>query len=147
MDQKGLLASSDAILGLIVVMIILGTINSMVNVHFPNPSQELGLSHDAQDAMGLMVSENGQNVSDPILCKVAQTLEENNNTHESVAMAGIIAGQFLNITLGTVKYNLTETKQLKGATIACNGDMSMAKNVDSATRTWGNYSFSLYVWK
>jgi hypothetical protein len=147
MDQKGFLATSDAILGLIVVMILFGTIINVINVHFPNPSQELGFSQDAQDALGVMASSNWQDSEGSILSKVTQILEKNNNTPEAAAMAGVIAGEFLNLTLGGVKYNFTESKQLNGTTIACNGDMSTAQNIDSATRTYGNYSFQLYIWK
>lgn len=149
MDEKGFIASFDAVLGLLVVIILMGTIVTVSNTQCDSPSQFQSLNQDAQDVLILMASSsaNSGQGPEPVLSKVVHVLKDNKNTPQAVAAAGEIAGEFLNMTMGSVKYNLTENKQLNGTTLACNADMKGVANIDVATCTWENYSFTLCVWR
>jgi hypothetical protein len=147
MDQKGFLATADAIFGLLITFILIGAVLSSLNIPAPSFSQEINPEQDVHDVMEIMATYSVDGNGKTILSEMTIHLISQNNSKEAVESCGIIAGEFLNKTAPGMKYNLMETSNLKGATIVSNGDMEKAKNIHSAVRNFGNYSFQLYLWK
>lgn len=81
-----------------------------------------------------------------LLEEMVTALEANNNDEYGVDTASKLAGVFLNKTLPAANYELTEINQLNGKTIVSKGKMDTAQNVAVGSKTYGKYSFKLYVW-
>jgi len=144
MDSKGFIFTFDAVLALIPILILFTAVINMGNNDLV--SGELRLSQDAQDSLETMAQYKNSADGVTILQKITETLRINNNNPAGIATAGTIAGEFLNKTLVGLKYNLTEVSQLDGITIASNANMEDATNVNVAIRSYGNYTFKLYIW-
>lgn len=143
MDERGLALTFDAVLALIPVLIVLTSVANLGSSHLTTSS--LQISHQAQDSLDLMAQyrDHGQLT---ILEEITTTLESNHNNATGVEAANLIAGQFLNKTIPRMKYVFIELKQLNKASIVSNGDLSNAENVGVSSRSYGNYTFQLYVW-
>lgn len=147
MDQKGFLATSDAIFGLLVTFIMLSAVLSSFNIPIPSISQEINPERNVQDVMEIMATSSLEVNDQTILSEITIHLISQNNSPQAVESSGIMVGDFLNKTVPGMKYNFTETQQLNGTTIASNEKMQNAKNIYSAIRHVGNYTFQLYLWK
>jgi uncharacterized BrkB/YihY/UPF0761 family membrane protein len=143
MDERGLALTFDAVLALIPVLIVLMSVANLGGSHLTASS--LQISHQAQDSLDLMAQyrDHGQLT---ILEEITTALESNHNNATGVEAASLIAGQFLNKTIPGMKYVFIESKQLNKASIASNGDLSNAENLGVSSRSYGNYTFQLYVW-
>ncbi len=146
MDQKGFLATADAIFGLLVTFILLSAVLSSFNIPMPSISQEINPERNVQDVMEIMSTSSVEGKDQTILSEITIHLISQNNSQQAVESSGTIVGDFLNKTVPGMKYNFTETSNLKGATIVANGNMENVKNIQLATRHYGNYSFQLYLW-
>lgn len=147
MDQKGFLATADAIFGLLVTFILLCAVLSSFNISTPTISQEINPERNAQDVMEIMANSPLEGRDQTILSEVTIHLISQNNSQKAVESSGIIVADFLNKTVPGMKYNFTETQNLNGTTIVSNDKMENAKNIYSAIRHIGNYTFQLYLWK
>jgi len=146
MDSKGFIFTFDAVLALIPILILFTAVINMGNNDLTASSGEIRISQDAQDSLEMMAHYKNSADGVTILQKITNTLEINNNNPAGIATASIIAGEFLNKTLGGLKYNLTEVNQLNGVTIASNANIEEAGNVAVGVKSYGNYTFKLYVW-
>ncbi len=144
MDNKGFIFTLDAVLALIPVFIVLMTVSCVDQGDLILPSQQIRLSHQAQDAMDAM----GQyRVSETTLIEeIVMILEANNNDATGVDAAGKLAGAYLDNNLLGMNYKLVELNQLDGSTIISKGDIDDAQNVAVGSKNYGDYSFKLYVW-
>jgi hypothetical protein len=147
MDEKGFLATADAIFGLLITFILVSAVLSSFNIPLHSISQEINPERNVQDVMGIMATSPMEGNEKTILSEITIHLISQNNSKTSVESSGIIVGNFLNKTAPGMKYNFTETNNLKGSTIVSNGDMTGVKNFQLATRHCGNYSYQLYFWK
>ncbi len=145
MDERGLALTFDAVLALIPVFIVIMSVANLGSSHLTPSSLQTQLSHQAQDSLDLMAQyrDHGQLT---ILEEITTTLESNHNNATGVNAATLIAGQFLNKTIPGMKYAFIELKQLNKASIASKGDLKDAENVGVSSRSYGNYTFQLYVW-
>ncbi|HTX60913.1 MAG TPA: hypothetical protein VMC48_01260 [Methanobacterium sp.] len=139
MDDKGFIFTLDAVLALIPVFIIIMALSSSNDGNLILPSQQLRLSHQAQDVMDAMsqyrVSES------TLLGEISQALVDNDKD-----AARDLSQAFLDENLPGANYKLVEINQLNGAAIISNGNMESAQNVAVGTKNYGNHSFRLYVW-
>lgn len=143
MDNRGFIFTLDAVLALIPIFIVLMTVSSVDQGSLILPSQQIRLSHQAQDTLDSMAQ---YHVSENTLIKeMVMILEENNNTSGAVA-AGKLAGAYLDDNLQGMNYKLVELNQLDGATITSKGEMDDAPNVAVGSKNYGDYCFKLYVW-
>lgn len=140
MDQKGFLASMDAILGLVILMVLMGAVVNVNNTHQNTYSQEVGFTNQAQEAMELMATYNDSS-NGSIFAQIVNELEKGDS---GVKSAGNIAGDFLNKII-SLNYKFTEIKKLNGTTIISKGDIEGSKNVNSAIWSYDDYTFQLYV--
>lgn len=147
MDQKGFLATADAIFGLLIIFILISAVLNVINSPMPSFSQEITPQQDVQDLMEILATNSAYGDNQTILMDITIHLLSQNNSDDAVESSGIIVSDFLNNTAPGMKYNFTEIQQLNGTTIAANEKMENAKNIHSAIRHVGNYTFQLYLWK
>ncbi|AXV37786.1 MAG: hypothetical protein CIT01_06020 [Methanobacterium sp. BRmetb2] len=146
MDNKGLIVSSDAILALIVVFILLATVTNISGDKSGSFIQQVVMAKNAQDAMELMATYKNISTNKTVLELMADQLIKNGNQRSGMDDAGQIASEFLDKTLSGSNYNLIEINKLNGTPLASNADMNNADNISSASRTCGEYIFKLYIW-
>jgi len=146
MDNKGLIVSSDAILALIVVFILLATVTNISGDKSGSFIQQVVMAKNAQDAMELMATYKNISTNKTVLELMADQLIKNGNQRSGMDDAGQIASEFLDKTLSGSNYNLIEINKLNGTTIASNADVNQASNVSVASRSFGEYTFKLYTW-
>ncbi|MBQ6350868.1 MAG: hypothetical protein IJI42_08045, partial [Methanobrevibacter sp.] len=70
---------------------------------------------------------------------------ENKNSKESIReVSGLCEDKFESLKIKN--YRFSETNVLKDKVLASSGDYSNAKDVSSATRSYGDYYFTLSTW-
>lgn len=136
MDEKGLIFTSDAVLALIPVFIIIAVVANVSDSG--SVSKQVRYIQDAQDTLEIMTSSY-------VLQNTASILALNNNSEEGIKEAGKIAGPYLNKTLGNSKYSLMEISELN-KTITSRGDIKEARDISVGFKSYGNYTFKLCVW-
>ena len=144
MDNKGFIFTLDAVLALIPVFLVLIAVSGASQGNLIQPSQQVRLSHQAQDTLDAMAQY--RNGGETLLEEIVMVLKSNNNDVSGVDAARKIAGAFLNKTLPGANYELIELNQLNGETIVSKGVRDKAQNVAVGTKNYGNYCFKLYVW-
>jgi len=145
MDDKGLIFTIDAALALIPIFIVLTTIASLGDDGLMFSSQQIRISHDAQDTLETMATYKAGPEGISALQNMTDTLIVNNNSATGRALAGEVASKYLNNTIKDAKYNLTEIRQLN-TTIVSNANMASANNTAVGVRNFGDYTFRLYIW-
>ena len=141
MDNKGFVFTLDAALALIIVFIALAAVAS---INESPLSSQIRLSHNAQDVLETMVTYKKSPEEPSLLQNVASILSANKNDQTGIKEAGQVAGAYLNQTLNSTKYNLTETQL--NATIAANADMEEASDIAVGVKSCDGYMFRLCVW-
>ncbi|MCK9152313.1 hypothetical protein [Methanobacterium alcaliphilum] len=140
MDQKGFLISMDAILGLLIFMVLMGVVTNVNIFTSHSYSQEKGFTYSAQESMELMANHNDSGKGS-ILAQIANKLGAGEEKS-----AEKIAEEFLNNS-GYENYKFCVINQPNKSTITSKGDIDGSKNVNSAIRRYGDYTFQLYVGK
>ncbi|MDD1775242.1 MAG: hypothetical protein LUQ24_06910 [Methanobacterium sp.] len=139
MDNKGFIFTLDAVLALIPVFIVIMALSSSNDGALIQPSQQMRLSHQAQDTLDAMAQ---YQISDlTLIGEISKELNEGDRNG-----ARDLAREFLDENLPGAKYKLIELNQLNGASIISTGDMDDAQNVAVGTKSYGNHSFKLYLW-
>ncbi|NYB52083.1 MAG: hypothetical protein HVN35_05965 [Methanobacteriaceae archaeon] len=141
MDEKGFAYTLDAVLALIPIMIVLFTVSNITAS--PESHSEVLSNQKAQDIMELMArytDADGMTVLD----SMSNALSSGNNSEASIKKSGQIASSFLDKNL-PCSYLLTEENQLKGKPIAGKLDLDNARNLATASRNCGSYTFRIYV--
>ncbi|HEX3013555.1 MAG TPA: hypothetical protein VHO92_04720 [Methanobacterium sp.] len=141
MEDKGFIFTIDAVLSLIIIFIAIAAVASIIESPL---SSQIRLSHNAQDVLETMAAYKTGSEEFTILQDIASILAANND-QTGINEAGKIAGAYLNHTLGSAKYNFTETNQLN-TTIAANADMKEAIDVAVGVKSCDGYIFRLYIW-
>lgn len=144
MDNKGFVFTLDAVLALIPVFIVLMAVSGVDQGSLILPSQQIRLTHQAQDALDAMAQYRASEST--LIEEMVMVLQANNNDAAGVDGAGKLAGAYLDDNLPGMNYKLVELNQLDGATIISKGDMDDAPNVAVGSKNYGDYSFKLYVW-
>jgi hypothetical protein len=144
MDDKGVIFTLDAVMGLVILFILLTVVNSANNAQL-SPSPQIRLSHSAQDTLESMATYKTCPEGFTVLQNVAVVLAAHNNDKTGIDEAGQAAGAYLNMTLGSSKYNFTELSEIN-STIAANADMKDAANVAVGVMSYEGYMFKLYIW-
>jgi len=141
MDEKGLIFTSDAVLALIPVFIIIAVVANVGNSG--SVSNQVRYIQDAQDTLEIMTAN--QNSYSNVLQNIASILARNNNSEKGIQEAWKIAGPYLNKTLVNSNYRLMEISEIN-KTLASRGDIKNARDISVGFKNYGNYTFKLYVW-
>ena len=143
-DNKGNLYIIEAILAITVLLVALLVVNTVISIPSPDYSYE---SHDlvsAQDTMEILSGKIGFE-DQTFLGQISTILKENKNSKKSIREVSAICQNKLD-SFKLTNYKFCENNKLKGKVLAYNGNDDNVKSVSVATRDYGDYSYTLYVW-
>lgn len=135
----------DAILAIFLLLIVFLVINTAITLPTSDYSYESKEIRTAQDTMELLSGKIDFN-DNTFLAEISNILKEGKNSKESIRQVSEISKDKLN-SYKLKNYMLTENNILKGKVLASKGDYNKANDVDVATRTYGDYSYTLYIWQ
>ncbi|MER2014296.1 MAG: hypothetical protein ABS871_06610 [Methanobrevibacter sp.] len=144
LDEKGNFFIIDAVLAVILLLAVFIVFNSAISIPDSSYSNEIKESKNAQDIMeilsGKVYYSDGTFIDD-----ISEILKENKNSKESIReVSGLCEDKFESLKIKN--YRFSETNVLKDKVLASSGDYSNAKDVSSATRSYGDYYFTLSTW-
>ena len=144
LDEKGNFFIIDAVLAVILLLAVFIVFNSAISIPDSSYSNEIKESKNAQYIMeilsGKVCYSDGTFISD-----ISEILMENKNSKESIReVSGLCEDKFESLKIKN--YRFSETNVLKDKVLASSGDYSNAKDVSSATRSYGDYYFTLSTW-
>ena len=144
LDEKGNFFIIDAVLAVILLLAVFIVFNSAISIPDSSYSNEIKESKNAQDIMEILSGKayysDGTFISD-----ISEILKENKNSKESIReVSGLCEDKFESLKIKN--YRFSETNVLKDKVLASSGDYSNAKDVSSATRSYGDYYFTLSTW-
>ena len=143
-DDKGFLSLIDGLLAIFLIFIAIVAFNIVVDMEIPSLSEDSSEFKTSQDVMELMSMDvDGKDYS--ILEEISYTLSKSKNNKASQREVGELLNSYFSSHLDGY-YSFVENNQLNGKELASNGDISEADNLTVATRNYGNYSYTLYVW-
>lgn len=145
LDNKGSFYIMDAILAIFLLLIVFLVVNTAITLPTSDYSYESKEIRTAQDTMELLSGKIDFN-DNTFLAEISNILKEGKNSKESIRQVSEISKDKLN-SYKLKNYMLTENNILKGKVLASKGDYNKANNVDVATRTYGDYSYTLYIWQ
>jgi len=145
LDNKGSFYIMDAILAIFLLLIVFLVVNTAITLPTSDYSYESKEIRTAQDTMELLSGKIDFN-DNTFLAEISNILKEGKNSKESIRQVSEISKDKLN-SYKLKNYMLTENNILKGKVLASKGDYNKANDVDVATRTYGDYSYTLYIWQ
>jgi hypothetical protein len=139
MDQKGFIFTSDAILALIPLFLMMVLLSNLPASS--DPQSQVIVAEDAQDYLDILAASQIKDRS--VMESMVMALKT--DPDGGMEKAGEIAKPVLDNLMVGKNYQLLETAQLNGTVIISQGDLNSSPSVASATRNWENYTFVLYV--
>ncbi len=143
-DDKGNLYIIEAILAITILFVAILVVNTVISIPSPDYSYE---SHDlisAQDTMEIL-SRKIDFEDQTFLGQISTILKEKKNSKKSVREVSDICQNKLD-SFKIDNYKFCENNKLKGKVLAYKGNDNNANKVSVATRTYGDYSYTLYIW-
>jgi hypothetical protein len=144
LDNKGSFYLIDAMLAVVLLLIVFLAINTTVTMPTHEYSYETRDIRTAQDVMELLSGRiDFQDKS--FISEISGILKEGENSKESVREVSKISRDRLD-SYDLENYRLVESNVLNDEVLALKGNYDDAENVSVATRTYGDYSFTLSTW-
>ena len=144
LDNKGSFYIIDAILAVILLLIVFLVINATITMPTHDYSYETRDIKTAQDIMELL-SGKVDFEDESFISEISAILSEGENSKESIREVSRISKSKLD-SYDLENYRLVETNVLNNVVLASRGDWDNAENISVATRTYGEYSFTLSTW-
>ncbi len=145
LDNKGSFYIIDAILAVILLLIVFLAINATITMPTHDYSYETRDIKTAQDIMELL-SGKIDFEDESFISEISAILNEGENSKESIREVSKISKSKLD-SYNLENYRLVETNVLNNVVLASKGDWDNVENISVATRTYGEYSFTLSVWQ
>ena len=145
LDNKGSFYIFDAIIAVVLILLVFLVVNTTISLPTSDYSYESKDIRTAQDVMELL---SGKVDFDDrtFLEEISAILEDGENSKESIGEVSEISKRKLD-SYNIKNYRFTENDVLDGEVLASSGDYKKADNVDVASRTYGDYSYSLSIWQ
>ena len=134
----------DAVLAVVLLLIAFLVVNGAISMPAHDYSYESKNIRTAQDVMELLSGKIDFN-DGTFLGEISDILQDGKNSRESIREVSRISKDKLD-SYNLKNYRFSETNVLKDKVLASKGDYEKAKDVDVATRTYGDYSYTLSVW-
>lgn len=144
LDNKGSFYIIDAILAVILLLIVFLAINATITMPTHDYSYETRDIKTAQDIMELL-SGKVDFEDESFISEISAILSEGENSKESIREVSRISKSKLD-SYDLENYSLVETNVLNNVVLTSKGDWDNAENISVATRTYGEYSFTLSTW-
>lgn len=145
LDNKGSFYIIDAILAVVLLLIVFLAINATITMPTHDYSYETKDIKTAQDVMELL-SGKVDFEDESFISEISAILNEGENSKESIREVSKISKAKLN-SYDLENYRFSENGVLNDVALASSGDWDNAENLSVATRTYGEYSFTLSVWQ
>lgn len=145
LDEKGSFYLIESILAIAILLMAVFVVNTAISIPSPDysyDSLDFRTSHDVMEALSGKVNFTDKS----FIGSISDTLKENKNSKKSVRDVSEICRAKLD-TFNLANYRFCENNVLDGKVLSSSGDFSKATGVSQATRTYGDYSYSLYVWQ
>ena len=144
LDNKGSFYIFDAIIAVVLILLVFLVVNATISLPTSDYSYESKDIRTAQDVMELLSGkiDFGDRT---FIEKISTILEDGENSKESIQEVSEISKEKLD-SYNIKNYQFSESNVLKGKVLASSGDYDKAANVDVATRTYGDYSYTLSIW-
>ena len=143
-DEKGSFYLIEAILSITILLMAILVVNTVISIPSPDYSYEANDLKSAQDIMEVL-SKKINFTDQTFLCEISVVLKENKNSKKSIQEVSDICQNKVD-SFKLKNYKFCENNKLKGKVLASKGNYNDAKEVSVATRTYGDYSYTLYVW-
>ncbi len=145
LDEKGSFYLIESILAIAILLMAVFVINTIISIPSPEYSYDSLDIKTSQDIMEIL-SRKVNFTDKSFIGSISDTLKENRNSKKSVREVSEICQDKFD-TFNLRNYRFCENNVLDGKVLASSGDYSKAGSVSQATRTYGDYSYSLYVWQ
>ena len=144
LDEKGSLYIIEAILAIVLLLAVLLIVNTVISIPSPDYSYQTNDFKTSQDIMQTLAGK--VDFSDrTFLGEISGILKDGKNSKESIRkVSNISKNKFDNLKIKN--YRFSESNILDDEVLASSGDFSRATNVSVATRTYGDYYYTLSVW-
>lgn len=143
-DEKGSFYLIESILAISVLLVAILVVNTVISLPSPDYSYETKDFKTSQDVMEVL-SKKINFTDQTFIGEISTILKENKNSKKSIReVSEICQNKFDSYNLEN--YQFCENNKLKGKVLASSGNFDNANDVSVATRTYGEYSFTLYVW-
>ena len=143
-DEKGSFYLIESILAISVLLVAILVVNTVISLPSPDYSYETKDFKTSQDVMEVL-SKKINFTDQTFIGEISTILKENKNSKKSIReVSEICQNKFDSYNLEN--YQFCENNKLKGKVLASSGNFDNANDVFVATRTYGEYSFTLYVW-
>lgn len=144
LDNKGSFYIMDAILAIFLLLIVFLVVNTAITMPSHDYSYESKNIRTAQDVMESL-SGKIDLTDETFISRISKILVDGENSKKSVKEVSSISEDKLN-SYNLKGYQFSENNVLNGEVLALKGNFNKAENVDVATRNYGDYSYTLYVW-
>lgn len=144
-DEKGNLFIIEAILAITILFMAILVVNTVISLPSPDYSYHGSDLKSAQDIMEVL-SAKINSTDQTFLGEISSILKKNKNSKKSIREVSDICQTKLD-SFKLTNYKFCENKKLKEKVLASKGNYDNAKGVSVATRTYGDYSYTLYVWQ
>lgn len=145
LDNKGSLYVMDAVLAIVLLLVVFLIINSAISIPTHEYSYESKNIRTAQDVMELL-SGRIDFQDESFLSKISTILSDDENSKESIREVSQLCEDKLD-SYDFENYRFSENNILKGKVLTSKGYYSDANTVSVATRTYGDYSYTLSIWQ
>lgn len=143
-DESGNLYIVDAIVALSIIFVVMLMVNTLISL--PNPTYS-DISHNSKDSQNIMEILSGKIdfEDETFLEKITEILKDGENSEKSIKEVSMLCkNKFKEFNL--TNYRFVESSQLDSKVLASSGNLKENDNVSSATRSFGNYSYTLILW-
>lgn len=134
----------DAVLAIFLLLVVFLIVNTAISMSSSDYSYESRDIRTAQDVMELL-SGKIDFTDNTFIGEISTVLEEGKNSKESVSRVSDISKNRLD-SYNIKNYMFCENNVLDGKVLASRGDYKNAEGVSVASRTYGEYSYTLSVW-
>lgn len=145
LDNKGSFYIFDAILAVFMLLIVFLVVNAAISIPATDYSYESKDIRTAQDVIELL-SGKVDFTDKTFLGEISTILEDGENSKESIREVCDISKNKLE-SYNLKNYRFSENNVLDGKVLASSGDYNKADDVDAASRTYGDYSYTLSLWE
>lgn len=145
LDEKGSFYLIESILAIVILLMAVLIVNAVISIPSPDQSYDAMDFKTSQDVMEIL-SGKVSFTDRSFIGGISEILKENKNSKQSVRDVSSICKDKLD-KYELANYRFCENNVLDGKVLASSGDFSKAANVSQATRMYGDYSYTLYVWQ
>ena len=134
----------DAILAIFLLLLVFLIVNATISIPSVDYSAQSKDIRTAQDVMELL-SGKIDFTDNSFIGEITAILEDGDNSKESLREVSKISKNKLD-SYNLKNYKFSENNVLKGEILASSGDYNKAGSVSVATRSYGDYSYTLSIW-